>query len=528
MTELSKLAMSLRTLLGIAAVSLFFSHGVSAQTTEPYPDMEQIEQYWQKGDFGLVRRGLENLAKDETNTLAHYRYGRVLIEGRGGPVDFASGMQWLEKASSQGNAQATTLLARAILSSKVENGPVRAAKLFTNAAARGDAEAQYYLGLLYQTGRGVAQDDEAAFNWLLAASEGGYAQAKWELSKAYAGGQGTTKAPDKAFKWMEDAANAGQRDAQFYLGQTFSHGRGVARNLQTAQAWYRRAAENGQVLGMRELGTIYLNGTEITPSDGQEAMRWLSAAAEAGDAVAMHNIAIGSITGTVIPRDDALALRWLEIASSQKLGAATFVYGKMHENGRGVPVDLEKAVGLYVLAASQGHKPAALHLGALTASGELDGVVAPHVSASWAVLDLRETQNPKALAWLETQSGAGVRPAQVGLGMWLLSLEGRAAEGALLLETAATAGDVQAQFQVGSNYTTGTGVALDYTAAYKWLNIAAASGHDEAAEMRSLISDLMTPEQVADGQTATRLYFESALDRAPQTQQTVVKSGEGN
>ena len=48
-------------------------------------------------------------------------------------------------------------------------------------AMAGDVEAQYELGLLYEQGRGVIQDDEAAVKWFTKAADQGHAGAKREL-----------------------------------------------------------------------------------------------------------------------------------------------------------------------------------------------------------------------------------------------------------------------------------------------------------------------------------------------------------
>ena len=68
------------------------------------------------------------------------------------------------------------------------------------------------------------------------------------------------------------------------------------------------------------------------------------------------------------------------------------------------------------------------------------------------------------------------------------------------------------QFRLGRALTTGDGIALDYVAAHTWLNIAATSGHEQAITTRALITDLMTPDQLAEAPDATRAFF--AAERA--------------
>jgi TPR repeat protein len=49
-------------------------------------------------------------------------------------------------------------------------------RFFTVQAEQGDAEAQYYLGLMYDRGQGVPQDHAEAVKWLRRAAEQRVAQ----------------------------------------------------------------------------------------------------------------------------------------------------------------------------------------------------------------------------------------------------------------------------------------------------------------------------------------------------------------
>jgi len=49
-------------------------------------------------------------------------------------------------------------------------------------AEQGDVDAQYNLGLMYDNGRGVPQDDKTAVKWYRLAAEKGDASAQYNLS----------------------------------------------------------------------------------------------------------------------------------------------------------------------------------------------------------------------------------------------------------------------------------------------------------------------------------------------------------
>ncbi|MCF6430538.1 hypothetical protein L1069_06500 [Leisingera sp. MMG025] len=69
---------------------------------------------------------------------------------------------------------------------------------------------------------------------------------------------------------------------------------------------------------------------------------------------------------------------------------------------------------------------------------------------------------------------------------------------------------------MGLLYTKGLGRDQDYVQAYKWLNIAAASGSAGALKTRAVVADLMTAEQVAEAQAAARAFLAAATAPAGQ------------
>jgi len=514
------------------AAAMMLATPASAQDTDTAPaaTMEQVEQAWQKGDFVFVRDGLKQLAEAEGSTpLAQYRYGRVLIEGRGGPKDLEGAVDWLGKAAAQNQMEAMTLLARIYLSNISQNqdnptdlkrDPAKAADLLSRAAALGNAEAQYYLAMLYESGDGVEKDDKAAFNWLLAAAGQEYVEAQYELSRFYSRGTGTEANSDEALRWLERAAGNNHIKSQYYLAAAYESGRGVNQSMSEAVSWYRRAAENGLPIAMRNLGTLYLQG-EAVKQNAEEGLRWLETAAEASDSGAMGNLGMAYATGLGVEKNDETAADWYNRASEHGLGRAKVALGLFHEVGRGVEQDIERAIALYEQALETPDAGQAAHqLARLAAHGTLDGRIAPQRAIPWA-LYAAQSGDEAAEAWVETQAEAGLRNAQAGLAMLWLGREDHAADGVKWLELAALSGEPGAQVRLGEMHMTGTHVELDYVAAHKWFNIAATLGATKAADLRETVSALMTPEDVAEAQAAARHWFEQEEPQPPETQQSV-------
>jgi uncharacterized protein len=60
--------------------------------------------------------------------------------------------------------------------------------------------------------------------------------------------------------------------------------------------------------------------------------------------------------------------------------------------------------------------------------------------------------------------------------------------------------DAEGQYQLGFRYASGRGVPKDMVMAYKWLTIAAAHGHEQAIELKNMISERMSPGEINDAE----------------------------
>ena len=108
-----------------------------------------------------------------------------------------------------------------------------------------DAEAQYDLGLKYDTGEGVPEDDAEAVRWYRMAAEQGYAPAQYDLGLMYANGAGVPENYVRAYAWLNLAAAQGYAPAQYDLGLMYANGVGVPENYVRAYAWLNLAAAQG-------------------------------------------------------------------------------------------------------------------------------------------------------------------------------------------------------------------------------------------------------------------------------------------
>jgi TPR repeat protein len=194
-----------------------------------------------------------------------------------------------------------------------DNGNFPAAfKEFQASATLGDAESQYFLGLMYDKGQGVAEDKAEAMTWYRKAADQGYAKAQSSMGDAYRTGKGVQQDYGEAVKYYRKAAEQGDADAQYNLGNMYGEGHGVAQDYAEAVKWCRKAADQGDPLAQTSLGWAYANGNGV-PQDYVQAHMWFSLALAQDYSEAQKGI--DEIAGKMTPAQTAeaqrLAKEWL-------------------------------------------------------------------------------------------------------------------------------------------------------------------------------------------------------------------------
>lgn len=233
------------------------------------------------------------------------------------------------------------------------------------AASRGDARAEYFLGKAYANGRGVAQDNVKAVEYLRQAASQGEAEAQNDLGAFYAQGLGVPQNDTEAVKWFRLAAEQGDPLAEYSLGSSFFWGHGVAKDLNEAVKWYRRAATQGQLDAELELGDIYLGGRGLA-TDYRSSAKWYRKAAAQHSAIAIN--ALGYIHeqgGFGVARDTRAAVKRYRQAAAMGDAKGQMNLGRMYMNGMGIPKDLIEAYKWIYLATKTGDGMGRHYLSAL-------------------------------------------------------------------------------------------------------------------------------------------------------------------
>ncbi len=121
----------------------------------------------------------------------------------------------------------------------------RALDIFLRGAKRGDADAQYGLGVLYLDGKATPKDPAESTRWFLAAAGQGHINAQFNLGNAYIFGRGVARDPEEAAYWWRRAALQGFPNACYNLGVYYQEHGDTSAQRELGIAWLRAASERG-------------------------------------------------------------------------------------------------------------------------------------------------------------------------------------------------------------------------------------------------------------------------------------------
>jgi TPR repeat protein len=112
-------------------------------------------------------------------------------------------------------------------------------------AAAGDVQAQTYLALMFEAGKGEPQDYAEAAKWYKKAADQGGVDAEKALSRLYTLGEGVPRDTAEATRLELGAAQAGDAEEQVEMGGLYRSGLYAPKDLDEAVRWFRRAADQG-------------------------------------------------------------------------------------------------------------------------------------------------------------------------------------------------------------------------------------------------------------------------------------------
>jgi TPR repeat protein len=270
---------------------------------------------------------------EQGNADAQFNLASLYYQGLGVPQDYKQAVKWFRKSADQGNTSAQvnlgTIYAEGV-QGVIEKDYPQALMWFIFPAAKGDMEAIEFRDTL-QTRMTPAQITEAqrlareykpedaytkALGELKILAEKGDASAQFKIGLIYYNGQGTVRDYVGALDWFKKAALLGHPLAQYNAGYMYEKGEGTPQDFLEATKYYRQAAERGNQLAQFTLGYIYEKGQGVA-QDEVQALMWYSLASIQGEAKA--KAARNRVTVWMTPA---------QIAEGQRLAREFKIVGK--------------------------------------------------------------------------------------------------------------------------------------------------------------------------------------------------------
>ncbi|MFO1123644.1 MAG: peptidoglycan-binding protein [Hyphomicrobiales bacterium] len=144
----------------------------------------------------------------------------------------------------------------------------------------------------------------------------GDAEAQFVIASRYLDGQGVEQNLPEAARWFERAATGGLAPAQYRIGTLLERGKGMPQDIAAALLWYQRAAAAGNVKSMHNAAVI-LAGNQAGAPDFAQAYRLFKDAAERGLKDSQFNLAVLAERGLGTPTDPGEAYYWYAVAGQQ-------------------------------------------------------------------------------------------------------------------------------------------------------------------------------------------------------------------
>lgn len=267
-------------------------------------------------------------------------------------IVFIMGVQML-------GAQEVTLLERAFAADSGAAGErdfVKAADLYRQAAAAGDAFASFQLGYMHEIGRGVPQDYTLARHYYEEAVARGLTDARVRLAICHLEGWGGPQDRAAFISELEVAASAGNIEAQKILGSAYSIGIGTARDLQRATHWLTAAARKDDAFAQLATGVLSEQARHRTVELNRETARtWYQLSAEQEYLAAMRAMARSLYEENHDAPQWAGIREWLELATEHGDAEAPFMLACLETSRFRNNPDSVRAQQWIALAAERGN-----------------------------------------------------------------------------------------------------------------------------------------------------------------------------
>ncbi len=437
---------------------------------------ESLEKAIEAYDFKEYQEAAQWLRPwaEKGQVEAQYRLGTLNENGQGIAKNLEEAKRWYRNAAAQGHVRARRRLEALEGKTTRDSNETVAIKWYLDLAEQGDADAQYNLAFMYETGFSVPKDNGKAARWYEPAAEKKHVLAQLRLGLMYLAGAGVKQSEIQAAKLLGTAGERGNKLA---------------------------AGVNELLLGSSP--ELPLNKSEIaekllgiSAKDEKRALAFLSASVQEARAVRERDLANrevqlakGKGIKSALEQDTNVefgldaqgrrTIKWYQRNAERGSATAQFRLAKYYELGNEVPADMKEAVRWYRSAAEQGYPEAQFYFAMLNFYGI--GVDRNEVLAQSLIKAAAQRGHSAAKRAFE---GASSMTERQSMSMWWLTRFGQEQNGLALQ-------------QAGNLYELGRGVHADINDAKKYYQAATAVGLKSATQ-----SSVPSTRRVAAGTNA--------------------------
>ncbi|CAK1583991.1 unnamed protein product [Parnassius mnemosyne] len=302
------------------------------------------------------------------------------------------------------------------------------------------------------------------------AAERGYRPANIKLAWSYLFGEGVELDVDKAKDIFERLASEGDADAHAGMGFLYATGIGVSVSQARALVHYTIGAIEGSDYAQMALAYRYWSEVTVPSSCPKALQLYMKVAAKVASKVTLSG-------GPAIQRTrlmdeaegggalDSDLIEYYQLLADKGDVQAQVGLGQLHfQGGRGVTLDISKALHYFQQAAKAGNAVANAFLGKIYLEGG-DGI---------------KPDNETALRYFKKAAELNNPVGQSGLGIMYLQGRGVPKDTTAAFKyftMAANQGWVEGQLHLGFMYFGGIGVRRDFKQANKYFSLASQSGH---------------------------------------------------
>lgn len=359
--------------------------------------------------------------------------------------------------------------------------------LFKQQAELGDVQAQYNIGVMFETGWSVPVDNKKAVRWFRAAAEQGDMNAQLRLGMLYYLGLGASQSSIRGEKWIRKAAGQNQPLAKALNKSLFSdelpdglsatlviskvrasYLKNERKAIPVLQSLLRKAQQQAKRTEKQKDSTS-LRERRIERNAEGPMQPEFSENTERGRISSSVPAFIGDVT---LDKNGSLAhgnISIIRLQAEKGLASAQYNLGRMYELGIQLPTDKKLAMDWYEKAAKQHYPDAEYRMGISLLYGS--GVKRNEaVGKKWLALAAKHGHAVAKNMMDDMQDGTNSSAHNVSLAVrWYL-------ERALV-------DNGQSAFHLGKIYEHGWGVNRDLAEAVKWYRRAAQTGNQEASEL---------------------------------------------